>query len=181
MKTHSLAIVSALALAHLVLGCSKKGPECEATVSTLNPSVDALNKAMALPDDKPDLELAQAQAVGKAADDGLTAFGKLTPTTPDLQKFDADYKALLTEISTASKTDQDAAKTAADVTKQADTLPDQMKSTIDKMTKACTADGMSADDQKECTTVFEKLGKIPDDITDEAKVKAFNAELTASM
>ena len=41
----SFTFLAALAASAGVLGCNKKGPECEQTVATLNPSVDALNKA----------------------------------------------------------------------------------------------------------------------------------------
>ena len=56
------------------------------------------------------------------------------------------------------------------------TLPDQMKVAMDKLTKAC-GDQMTAGEAKECTALSDKIGKMPDDFADAAKVNAFTADL----
>jgi len=130
--------------AFLVLGaatsaCSKKGPECEQFVATLNPSVDKLNKAMAMPDGKPEEALAEAKEVQKVADESGALFAKLVLTVTELVKFASDYAALLKEVSTSAKGTQEAVKAYQDIMKKADTIPASTGSAIKKQNQTVEA------------------------------------------
>lgn len=180
MKTHSIALFASLALSASLLGCSKKGPECEQTVATLNPGVEALNKAMAMPEEKPEQAITQAQAVAKAADDANTAFGKLSLTTPELQKFTTDYKALLGEVTTAAKGQESAAKADIETNGRVDALNKTEHAAEEKLNKACEDTDMKPEEKAECDALRKLVEGSPKDLKDPEKLTKFGADLKKS-
>ncbi len=162
--------------ATVAMGCSKKGSECEQFNNTANPSVDKLNKASALPDDKPEQAMAQAQEVQKIADETVANLTKLTFTVPELQKMSADYQSTLKDMSASSKALIELVKSLDTITKKAEKLPEEMKQAGDKLTAACAED-KEGDDADECKKIAEKVQNLPSDPSKGAEVIAFAAEL----
>jgi len=176
----SFSFLAALTLAGGSTGCSKKGPECEQTVTTLNPGVDALNKAMAMPEEKPEQAVAQGQAVAKAADNANAAFSKLSPTTPELQSFVTDYKALLGDVSKAAKDQESAAKADIEIHSKVEALNKAEHAAEEKLSKTCEEPDLKADERAECNGLMKVVEGSPKDLEDAEKLKKFAADLKKS-
>lgn len=174
-RTASVAVL--LVLGATITACSKKGPECEQFVATLNPNVEKLNKAMAMPDDKPEEALAEAKEVQKVTEEGSAAFAKLTLTVPELVKLAGDYNGLLKEVTTSAKSTQETVKAYQDIAKKLEVLPAQMKSAMEKLTKSCGEDH-DPQDADECKAIAEMLMHLPKDPTNATEVAKFTGDLS---
>jgi ABC-type transporter Mla subunit MlaD len=124
--------IAAVCLA--MIGCNKKGPECESIVQVINPSVEKLSQMAEAPSDKPEDNAKQLQTMAKISASTAAELSKLTLTIPELQKFSTDYQSVSKDMS-------DATSSVADLITSLDkadpvAASDKLKAASDKMDAA---------------------------------------------
>jgi predicted HNH restriction endonuclease len=157
------SIVSFVLVSVFLLGCSKKGPECDSLRLTINPAIDKLQKENAKDTKELDAASESALAKSKIYNDTATTLAKLTLTVPELKKFSSDYQTLAKENATTFQKGGKALKNLKATIALSDIAQKNFKASMDGMKKGCAEPEDEEDeDQDECLSIIEKLNSFKD-------------------
>lgn len=167
-------------VAALSTGCSKKGPECQTLISSINgivASLEAAQKVTGANDAKPEQVSAALRPFAKSATTTGEALGKTEFTVPEIKKIAGETSAAMGALAASASSMADLADQMKGVDAAAKATDDQKK-VIDasegEIKKACEAKaGLCTDLAK----VLDAFPPPPSKSDDTAAVAAWSAKL----
>lgn len=163
------ALVTATLLSAGLVGCDKKGPECQAMVGVINPASDAMMRAASSKGGTLAEQAGEMRKMATVTKNAADAMSKLSVTVPELKKVQSDYQALYTAASTDSTSLAAALDEIGAAEKEMDRVGGALKTAIDAWGEACSSD-KNKPEADGCAAFAAAMQALPKDPTDKAGV-----------